>query len=180
MNGWWIWADIVHCLSSPPPLHLLRATREARKAESAFSQPALLLAMAVGHSFGHWSIMEIWWVASGKTFCCLDKRNGATISPLCCLEHSLSVTWGWRSHPVTIRQWTQGKGQENDTYSGSDNFKPLNQHLYLPTSQLLGLRKINPYLSFLLLKTFRTDILTHCWDPCQVRWQRSQWIRPPS
>ena len=58
-----------------------------------FSQPSLLLVTATGPTFGHWSIMEIWWVASGKTFCCLGKRYGATVYHLFCLEHSLSVTW---------------------------------------------------------------------------------------
>lgn len=86
--------------------------------------------------------------------------------PLHCFEHCLSITWNWISHLVTTRQRTWGKGQGNDTYSGSDNFKPLNQHLCLLTSELLGMRKIKPYLShynlgFLLHKTFITDTLIH-------------------
>lgn len=136
-----------------------------------FSQPSLLLAMATGPTFGHWSIMEIWSMASGKTFCCLGKRYDATVYHLCCLEHSLSVTW-----TGGVILWSAGKWPG----FGSDNFRPWNLHLYLPTSQLLALWKINSYLSFLLLKTFTTDTLIHCWDLCQVGRWRSQWIWPQS
>lgn len=125
------------------------------------------------------SRQQVLWAPSAKTFCCIDQRDGATIYPLHCFKHCLNITWNWISHLVTKRQCTWGKGQGNDTYSGSDNFKPLNQHLYLPTSGLLGLRKIKPYLShynssFLLLKTFITDTLIH-WliglkESC-VRWR---------
>lgn len=109
---------------------------------------------------------EIRGAPSGKTFCCTGQRDGATIYPLHCFKHCLSITWNWISHLLTMRQHTWGKGQGNDIYSGSDNFKPLNQHLYPPTSGVLGMRKIKPCLShynlgFLLLKAFITDTLVH-------------------
>lgn len=145
-------------------------TGEAVKAGSCFSQPSLQLAVVRWHRSGQWGLTGICWVASGKTFCCLDKRDGATIFPLYCLEHCLRVT---------MRQCTWRKGQENDIYSDSNNFKSQNQHLHQPTSGLLGMRKNNPYLShsnldFLILKTFITDTFIYSLlglNETHVRWE---------
>lgn len=97
-----------------------------------------------------------------------------------CLPFMLPWTFSkcylnWRSHLVISR-----KSMRKWPGFSSDNFRPWSQHLYLPTSQLLALWKINLYPSFLLLKTFTIDTLIHCWDLCQVGRWRSQWIWPQS
>lgn len=122
--------------------------------------------MATGPTFGHWSITEIWWVASG---------NSAVLGKIWCYCLPFMLPWTFskcylnlESHLVISR-----KSMRKWPGFGSDNFRPWNQNLYLPTSQLLALWKINSYPSFLLLKTFTIDTLLHCWDLCQVgRWEK--------